>query len=44
MHENPNVHEKTDAYMKKLNFSRGLARCLKLVIWATDKKCCTPLI
>jgi len=30
--------------MKKLNFSCGPARCLKLVIWPTDKKCCTPLL
>ena len=29
--------------MKKLNFSCGPARCLKLVIWPTDKKCCTSL-
>jgi len=43
MHENPNVHEKTKVYTKKLNFSCGPARCLKLVIWPTDKKCCTPL-
>jgi len=30
--------------MKKLNFSCDPARCLKLVIWPTDKKCCTPLL
>ena len=29
--------------MEKLNFSCGPVRCLKLVIWPTDKKCCTPL-
>ena len=31
-------------YMKKLNFSCGPATCVKLVIWPTDKKCCTPLL
>ena len=31
-------------YVKKLNFSCGPAWCLKLVIWPTDKKSCTPLI
>ena len=30
-------------YMKKINFSCGPARCLKLVIWPTDKWC-TPLL
>jgi len=30
--------------MKKLHFSCGRARCIKLVIWPTDKKCCTPLV
>jgi len=30
--------------MKKINISCGPARCLKLVIWPTDKKCCTPLL
>jgi len=44
MHENPNVHEKNKVYTKKLNFSCGPARCLKLVIWPTDKKRCTSLI
>jgi len=31
-------------YLKKLNFLCGPARCLKLVIWPTDKRCCTPLL
>jgi len=44
MQENPNVHEKTKVYMKKLNFSCGPGRCLELVTWPTDNKCCTPLV
>ena len=40
MHENPNL----TVYVKKLNFSCGPPRCLKLVIWPTDKNCCTPLL
>jgi len=40
MHENPNP----TVYAKKLNFSCGPARRLKLVIWPTDKKCCTSLV
>ena len=39
MHENPN----TTVHVKKLNFLCGPARCLKLVVWPTEKKCCTPL-
>jgi len=29
-------------YMKKLNISCGPARCLKLVIWPTDKNVAHP--
>jgi len=40
MHETPNP----TVYVKKLNLSCGPARCPKLVMWPTDKKCCTPLV
>ena len=32
---------KTKVYMKKLHFSCVPATCLKLVIWPSDKNCCT---
>ena len=38
MHKNPNP----TVYVKKLNFSCYPARCLKLVIWPTDKMLHTP--
>jgi len=38
MHEKPNP----TVYVKKLNFSCGPPRCLRLVMWPTDKNVAHP--